>query len=41
MDVELPPNTNATIFMPAKNGDAVKGSGKVLSQVIDIKVKGS
>lgn len=39
MDVEIPANTTATVFVPAKNADAIKESGKALSQVNDIKVK--
>lgn len=31
MDVEIPANTTATIYMPASNADAVKESGKALS----------
>ncbi len=38
MDVEIPVNTTAIVFVPAENADAIKESGKVLSQV-DIKVK--
>ncbi|MEO9004268.1 MAG: alpha-L-rhamnosidase C-terminal domain-containing protein, partial [Ginsengibacter sp.] len=39
MDVEIPANTTATVFIPAANSGAVKESGKLLSQVNDIKVK--
>lgn len=39
MDVEIPANTKATVFVPAQNADAIKESGKVLSQVNDIKIK--
>ncbi|HUZ57248.1 MAG TPA: family 78 glycoside hydrolase catalytic domain [Hanamia sp.] len=39
MDVEIPANTTATVFVPAVNADAIKESSKVLSQVNDIKVK--
>ncbi len=40
MDVEIPANTKATVFVPAKNENAVNESDKVLSQENDIKVKG-
>lgn len=41
MEVEIPANTTATVFVPAKNSNAVKESGKVLSQVNDIKLNGN
>ncbi len=41
MEVEIPANTTATIFLPAKNAEGIKESGKELSQVNDIKVKGA
>lgn len=37
--MEIPANTTASVFVPATNAGAVKESGKVLSQVNDIKVK--
>ena len=39
MDVEIPANTRATVFVPAKNADAIKEGGKSLTQVNDIKIK--
>jgi alpha-L-rhamnosidase len=39
MDVEIPPNTKATVFVPGQNAGAIKESGKVLSQVNGIKEK--
>jgi len=39
MDVTIPANTTATIYIPAANADAVKESGKALSN--DIKVTGT
>ncbi len=39
MDVEIPANTAATVFIPAANADAIRESGKVLSQADGIKVK--
>jgi alpha-L-rhamnosidase len=39
MDVEIPVNTTATVYIPAKNADAVKESGKILSQANGIKIK--
>ncbi|MDQ2863133.1 MAG: alpha-L-rhamnosidase, partial [Bacteroidota bacterium] len=41
MDLEIPANTTATVFVPAVNAGAVKESGKGLSELNDIKVKGS
>jgi alpha-L-rhamnosidase len=41
MDVEVPANTKATAFIPAKNADEIKESGKILSGANDIKVVGS
>lgn len=41
MNVEIPANTKATVFVPAQNADAIKESGKVLSEVNELKVKGS
>ena len=41
MDVTIPANTMATVFVPAKNAEVVKEGGKDLSQVNDIKVKGT
>ncbi len=41
MDVEIPANTTATVFVPAQNADAIKESGKILAQDDGIKVKGT
>ncbi|KAA9035645.1 Bacterial alpha-L-rhamnosidase [Ginsengibacter hankyongi] len=41
MDVEIPANTKATVFVPAESADAIKESGNVLSQVLGIKLKNS
>ena len=40
MDVEIPANTTATLFVPAANADAITESGKPLSTVGGIKVSG-
>jgi alpha-L-rhamnosidase len=40
MDVEIPANTRATVYIPAKTADAVNEGGELLSAVKDIKVKG-
>jgi alpha-L-rhamnosidase len=40
MDVEIPANTTATVFLPAGNADSVKESGKALSEDNTIKLKG-
>ncbi|HRH47354.1 MAG TPA: family 78 glycoside hydrolase catalytic domain [Panacibacter sp.] len=40
MDVEIPANTTATIYIPAANADAVTESGKALSAVSDLTVTG-
>ncbi len=39
MDVEIPVNTTATVYLPAGNVSDIKEGGKVLSQVSDVKVK--
>src|ERR1017187_10044096 len=41
MDIEIPANTTATIFIPAAKADEVTESGKALSAVSDIKVTGT
>ena len=41
MEVEIPANTKATVYVPAANADAVTESGKVLSQINSIKIKGT
>ena len=40
MDVEIPANTTATIYVPAANADAVTESGKSLSTVPGKKING-
>ena len=40
MDVEIPANTTATIYMPAANADAVTESGKALRAISEIKITG-
>src|SRR6185369_8864764 len=40
MDVEIPANTTATVYMPASNADAVTESGKAVSSLSDIKITG-
>ncbi|MDQ2720559.1 MAG: glycoside hydrolase family 78 protein [Bacteroidota bacterium] len=41
MDVEIPANTTADIFIPVKNSDDILESGKALSLVKEIKISGS
>jgi alpha-L-rhamnosidase len=41
LDVEIPANTKATIYIPAKSADAVKENGVALSSVSDLKVVGT
>lgn len=41
MDIEIPANTTATIYVPASNAAAITESGKVLSALTDIKVTGA
>ena len=41
LDVEIPANTTATVYVPAKSADAVKESGIALSSLNDIKVSGT
>lgn len=40
MDVEIPANTKATIYIPAASADAVTEAGKALSAVSDLTVTG-
>jgi alpha-L-rhamnosidase len=40
MDVEIPPNTTATVYIPAKDLGSIKESGKNLSQINGLKVMG-
>jgi alpha-L-rhamnosidase len=41
MDVEIPANTNATIYLPAAGESTVTESGTALSSVKDIEVTGN
>ncbi|HWB25292.1 MAG TPA: family 78 glycoside hydrolase catalytic domain [Chitinophagaceae bacterium] len=41
MDVEIPANTTATIYVPAANADAVTESSNALSSVKDLQVTGN
>lgn len=41
LDVEIPANTTATVYIPAKNNNAVLESGKPISTLKDIHVVGS
>jgi alpha-L-rhamnosidase len=38
--VEIPSNTTASIFIPAKNADSIKEDGKSLNAVKELQVKG-
>jgi alpha-L-rhamnosidase len=38
MDVEIPPNTRATVYVPAENKDSVTENGVVVSNIKDLKV---
>jgi len=38
MDVDIPANTRATIYLPAANADSISESGKKLSEVKGIKI---
>jgi alpha-L-rhamnosidase len=40
MDVEIPANTTATVYVPAKNAESITESGKPISSVKDISVTG-
>ncbi len=40
MDIEIPANTKATVYVPAKSADGVKEGTAALSEVKDISVKG-
>lgn len=41
MDVEIPANTTATVYVPAANAEAITENGKSLSTVAEIKVTGA
>jgi len=41
LDVEIPANTTADIFVPANNASAIEESGKPVSQLADLKVGAS
>ena len=41
MDVEIPANTTATVYMPADDAAAVTESGKTLSSIPEIKITGT
>ena len=41
LDVEIPANTTATIYIPATNAAIVTESGKALSSLADVKVSGT
>ena len=38
MDIEIPPNTTATVYIPATNADDITESGKKLSSINEIKI---
>ena len=41
MDVEIPANTTATVYIPAVNAEQVMESGKAIFKVSDIKISGT
>jgi alpha-L-rhamnosidase len=41
MDVEIPANTTATVYVPAANAGAVSENGKAVSTITDVKVAGT
>jgi alpha-L-rhamnosidase len=41
MDIEIPANTSATVYVPAGNAGAVQESGKPVSENKEIKVTGT
>ncbi|MBS1576825.1 MAG: alpha-L-rhamnosidase, partial [Bacteroidetes bacterium] len=41
MDVEIPVNTKATVYIPAKSVDDILEGGKAISTSADIKVSGN
>jgi alpha-L-rhamnosidase len=40
MDVEIPANTTATVYIPANDANSIKESGRSLSQINGLKVTG-
>jgi alpha-L-rhamnosidase len=41
MDVEIPANTTATVYIPASNADDITEGGKKLSSINDMKISGN
>jgi len=41
MDIEIPANTTATVYVPAANADDITESGNKLSSINDIKISGT
>ncbi len=41
MNLTLPVNTKATVYIPSANADAITESGRVLSDAKDIKIVGA
>jgi alpha-L-rhamnosidase len=41
LDVEIPPNTTATIYVPAENGSLITESGKLIGDIKEIEIKGA
>ena len=41
LDVEIPANTTATVYVPAKSADEITEGGNALSSSKDIKIEGT
>jgi len=41
MDVEIPANTTAAVFVPANDVNRIKESGRSLSSITDLKIIGT
>lgn len=41
MDIEIPANATATVYIPAANADTITESGKAVSTLTDVKVSGT
>jgi len=41
MDIEIPANATATVYVPAANAGTITESGKAVSTLTDVKVSGT
>jgi alpha-L-rhamnosidase len=41
LDIEIPPNTTATIYIPAENGSLITESGKLIGAIRELEIEGA